>query len=63
MRDIDQKLKALDLEFLPGVPVHLTDAMVEQIKQAFKDAAWVQVPPEVEETWRTYIQYGWLHDR
>lgn len=37
MSDIDDKLRELDLEFLHGVPVHLNEGMVAQIKQAFAD--------------------------
>ncbi len=30
------------------------DALVAQIKQAFADGGYVQVPKEVQETWREY---------
>jgi hypothetical protein len=40
MDKLDAALKKLDLEFLAGVPVQLTDEMIEQIKQAFIDAGW-----------------------
>ena len=34
--------------------LRLTNGVIEQIKQAFKDEKYIQIPKEVEETWRTY---------
>lgn len=34
--ELDQRLKALEIEFLPGVPVHLPDKAILQIKQVFE---------------------------
>ncbi len=41
---IDSKLKDLDIEFLPYVPVKLPASAIEAIKQIFVDEGWVQVP-------------------
>jgi hypothetical protein len=38
---LQDKLQNLDLEFLHGVPVHLNDEMIAQIKQAFEEAGYV----------------------
>lgn len=40
------KLKSLELEFLPGVPVHLTDEMVDNIKVVFLDTIEKAKPPK-----------------
>lgn len=44
MANLDDRLKDLDLEFLHGVAVNLTDDMVAQVKQSFADAGYIQIP-------------------
>lgn len=46
--ELKAKLRELDLEFLPGIPVHLTDAMIAQIDQAYEGAGWRQLPQGAE---------------